>query len=96
MTQGIDEIYTLISKSRYWKDFIPSKLEPLSDEELLLLSERFYVAIEEVNEKLKALDSGSCEALLVELRKLEQRVTAVDEYYIERGNEEGKDDQGRS
>ena len=84
----MDNIYTLISGARYWKEFIPSKLEPLDDEELLLLSEKFYVAIEECNEDLKALDSDLHEALSNEVRKLEQRVAAVDGYYIERGNKE--------
>lgn len=88
MTQEINDIYTLISQNRYWKELIPDKLNDLNDEELLLLSEKFYIAIEEVNEKLKALDSGSREALLVELRKLEQRAAAVDEYYIGRENKE--------
>ena len=87
MSQKIDEIYTSISQSRYWKDLIPDKLSHLSDEELLLLSEKFYVAIEKLNETLGTLDSGSCETLLTELRKLEQRVAAVNEYYIERTSE---------
>ena len=88
MNQNIDEIYALISQSRYWRDFIPSKLEPLNDEELLLLSEMFYRAIEAANYDLEALDPKLQEELLREIRKLEPRVAAVDDYYINRENGE--------